>query len=192
MILASASAARAALLRGAGVVVECDPADIDEAAIKAECIGSVEDAALRLADAKALRVGARRPGAWVVGADQILEIDGERLDKPRDRAEAANQLRRLRGRTHRLVSAAAVVRDGAVAWRHVDMARLNMRSFSDAFLESYLDRAGNDVLHSVGAYRLEDVGAQLFESVDGAYFTVLGLPLLPLLAFLRDQALLET
>lgn len=180
------------LLQGAGVTVECDPADIDEAAIKAECAGSVEDVALRLADAKALHVCARRPGAWVVGADQILDIDGKRFDKPRDRAEAADQLRRLRGRTHRLVSAVVAARDGDVIWRHVDIARLSMRPFSDAFLEGYLDRAGEDVLHSVGAYRLEDIGAQLFETVDGAYFTVLGLPLLPLLAFLRDQALLET
>lgn len=169
-----------------------DPADIDESAVKETTAGEVESVALRLAEAKALAVCGRHPGAFVVGADQILELDGRRFDKPADRAEAARHLRALRGRTHRLISAVATARDGVVLWRHVDTARLTMRAFDDAFLERYLDAAGDAIFGCVGAYRLEGVGAQLFETVDGAYFTVLGLPLLPLLEHLRHEAILET
>lgn len=148
---------------------------------------AVEDVALALADSKARAVAARRPGALVIGADQILECEGRWFDKPSTVAEAARHLRALRGRTHRLICAVVVVRDGERLWRHVAEARLTMRRFSDRFLDDYLASGGPAVLESVGAYRLEGLGAQLFETIEGDYFTILGLPLLPLLDFLRGE-----
>jgi septum formation protein len=168
-----------------------EPAGIDESAVKAAMQGvAVEEVALALADSKACAVAARRPGALVIGADQILECEGRWFDKPADAAEAARHLRTLRGRTHRLISAAVVVRDGARLWRHVAEARLTMRPFSDQFLDGYLAHGGPAVLESVGVYRLEGLGAQLFEAIDGDYFTILGLPLLALLDFLRRERIL--
>jgi septum formation protein len=193
LILASASPARAALLQGAGVAIEVMPARIDEDAVKAsfEAEGAgPRDLADALAAMKAQRVSARLPGALVLGADQVLDCDGRRFDKPRDAAEARAQLLELRGRPHRLHSAAAVARDGAVIWRHVGLARLTMRPFTDAFLDRYVAAEGERLTQSV--YRLEGPGAQLFSQVQGDYFTVLGLPLLELLGFLRAQkALVE-
>jgi septum formation protein len=190
LVLASASVTRARLLAEAGVAVSVDPAILEEseiiASFRAEGALSGECAAA-LAEAKASRVSARHPGALVIGADQILDCEGQWLEKPQDVAAARAQLRRLRGKTHELVSAVAVLRDGGTLWRAVDRARLTMRPFSDAFLEDYLARLGEDVLRSVGAYRLEALGAQLFERVEGDFFTILGLPLLPLLSFLRDH-----
>jgi len=190
LVLASASVTRARLLAEAGVAVSVDPAILEEseiiASFRAEGALSGECAAA-LAEAKASRVSARHPGALVIGADQILDCEGQWLEKPQDVAAARAQLRRLRGKTHELVSAVAVLRDGGTLWRAVDRARLTMRPFSDAFLEDYLARLGEDVLRSVGAYRLEALGAQLFERVEGDFFTILGLPLLPLLGFLRDH-----
>ena len=127
----------------------------------------------------------RHPGALVIGADQMLDCEGVWFDKPTGRDGAREQLKALRGRTHRLVSCAVIVRDGERIWHQIDRARLTMRNFSDAFLDEYLDSAGDDVLHSVGAYQLEGLGAQLFHRVDGDFFTILGLPLLPVLGFLR-------
>lgn len=193
LVLASASKARAAMLSQAGVPVVCDPADIDEATVKRSCRTNgveVEAAAETLAELKARAVARRHPGALVLGADQMLECDGVWLDKPGDRERARAQLRTLRGRTHRLISAAVIVRDGRRVWRHVDAARLTVRSFSDRFLEDYLDAAGEAVLHSVGAYHLEGLGAQLFDRVEGDFFTVLGLPLLPVLGYVRTQGIL--
>ena len=193
VVLASASATRLRLLSEAGVAAIVDPADIAEteiiASLRAEGALAGECAAA-LAEAKASRVSARHPGALVIGADQLLDCEGEWLEKPRDLEAARTQLKRLRGRPHALLSAVAVLRDGGRLWGALDRAELLMRPFSDAFLEDYLARAGSEVLHSVGAYRLEGLGAQLFEHVEGDFFTILGLPLLPLLGFLRERGVL--
>ncbi|KAA0682866.1 nucleoside triphosphate pyrophosphatase [Roseomonas genomospecies 6] len=188
VVLASGSRTRAEMLERAGVRVTLAPAAVDEEEIKlaARAEGApVEDVAEALAELKAQRVTRKHPGALVIGADQMLECEGRWFDKPADRAAARAQLQELRGRTHRLVSCAVVIRDGERLWHHVDRARLTMRPFSDAFLDSYLAASGDDVLQSVGAYHLEGLGAQLFHRVEGDFFTILGLPLLPLLGFLR-------
>lgn len=190
VVLASASTARAALLAGAGLEPHADPAGLDEDALKtalrAEGIES-RQAALALAEAKALRVSARHEGALVIGADQMLVLDQRWFDKPRSVAEAREHLRALRGRRHELVTAVCVARNGAVLWRQVERPSLVMRDFSDAFLEAYLATVGDDVLTTVGAYRLEGPGVQLMARIEGDYFSILGLPLLPLLAFLRER-----
>jgi len=190
LVLASRSVTRARLLAAAGVQATVDAAEIAESELKAEFRASGADAAAcaaALAEAKALRVAERHRGALVIGADQLLECNGAWFDKPGDPAAARTQLKTLRGKVHTLVSAAAVARDRAVLWRRTDTARLQMRAFSDAFLEEYLASAGADVGASVGVYRLEGLGAQLFARVEGDFFTILGLPLLPLLEFLRGQ-----
>ncbi|TWA68575.1 septum formation protein [Azospirillum baldaniorum] len=188
VVLASGSRTRAEMLERAAVRVTLAPAAVDEEEIKlaARAEGApVEDVAEALAELKAQRVTRKHPGALVIGADQMLECEGRWFDKPADRDAARAQLQDLRGKTHRLVSCAVVIRDGERLWHHVDRAHLTMRPFSDAFLDSYLNAAGDDVLGSVGAYHLEGLGAQLFHRVDGDFFTILGLPLLPLLGFLR-------
>jgi len=188
IVLASASSARRALLAAAGVGVTVDPARIDENPVKRSLRDSrTHPAAIaeNLAVLKALDASVRAPGALVIGADQTLDLNGTDFDKPRDRAEARSQLQALRGQTHRLYSAVAVVRGGETRWRHVAEACLTMRDFSDAFLDDYLDRSGASVLSSVGGYQLEGLGAQLFSAIEGDFFTILGLPLLPLLEFLR-------
>ncbi len=145
-----------------------------------------------LAELKAQRVSRRHAGSLVVGADQVLECDGVLFDKPVDVAAARNQLLALRGRRHQLVSAVVLVRDGRRIWHHVDRADLRMREFSTDFLDRYLQSAGGAALSSVGAYQLEGVGAQLFAGIEGDYFTILGLPLLPLLGILREHGLLPS
>jgi septum formation protein len=193
VVLASASAARAALLRNAGVEVAIDPARIDEAAVKQSLLvegAPARDIADTLAELKALRTGRHHPSALVLGADQVLVHRGEILDKPASMAEARAQLHRLRGERHELLSAAVIVAGGSPVWRHVGRARLTMRPFGEAFLDDYLSRAGEAVLTSVGAYHLEGLGAQLFARVEGDYFTVLGLPLLEVLGFLRARGVL--
>ncbi len=185
-MLASASSARAQVLDGAGIPYLRDPASIDEGGITSACRAKgAAVVAEALARAKAEAVSARHRGALVVGADQILECGDIWFDKPADGECAAAHLRTLRGRTHRLVSAVCVVRDGKRIWRHMETARLTMWAFDDAFIDRYLERAGPAVLESLGAYRLEGVGAQLFSDIQGDFFAILGLPLLPLLAFLR-------
>jgi septum formation protein len=183
------------LLANAGLDIAAEPAEFDERAAKAplheEGLGA-DDIAAVLAEAKAGTVSETRPGALVIGADQTLSCDGERFDKPRSMEEAREQLLRLRGRTHMLHSAVACVRDGETLFRHLDEARLTMRDVTPAFVGHYLARVGNKAFESVGAYQVEGPGIQLFARIEGDFFTILGLPLLPLLAFLRAQGILET
>ncbi len=191
LVLASGSAVRARLLRDAGLDFEIVPSSVDEDAIKrVERHLDTENLALALARAKAGEISDLRSGDLVIGADQILDCEGARFDKPKDRGEAASHLRRLGGRPHRLFTACTVFYGGFEVWRHTSAPRLTMRTFDAAFIESYLARAGDGVLTSVGAYQLEGLGAHLFDSIEGDYFTILGLPLLSLLAFLRTQGLL--
>ena len=188
LILASKSPARLALLAAAGIAAEVLPADIDERGVEAKAVAhDAGAAAALLAREKARAVAAQKPGRLVLGADQTLVLGDRRFSKPADRNAAFEQLRALRGKTHALHSALTVVRDGKVLFEHADAARLTMRNFSDKFLEDYLDAAGEAVMASVGAYQLERPGIQLFERIEGDYFTILGLPLLPLLDFLRRE-----
>ncbi len=188
LVLASRSDVRGKMLAAAGLRFEIRPAQIDERAIEAKA-GSLDAAAAArlLAREKAQSVAAGLPGRLVLGADQTLARGHRRFSKPANRDEAAGQLRELRGRTHELNSAIALVCDGSVLFDCVDTARLTMRDFSDRFLDDYLAMAAPAALASVGAYQLETVGVHLFERVDGDYFTILGLPLLPLLDFLRKN-----
>lgn len=195
IVLASGSAARRAMLAAAGVDFAADTAPVDEDAVKAALrqeTNSPARVAETLAELKAVRVSARHPGAIVIGADQMLDCDGAWFDKPADAAAARAQLRALRGKTHRLTSAVVAVRDGRRLWHHSEAARLTMRTFSDSFLDTYMEKAGPAILASVGAYQLEGLGAQLFMLTEGDYFTILGLPLLALLDFLRENGELRS
>jgi septum formation protein len=195
VVLASGSTTRQALLRAAGVPFAVDVAAVDEASLIESLVAEKarpRDIAGLLAELKAVKVSNRYPGAFVIGADQVLSL-GERLfQKPVDMAAARAQLLALRGQTHVLSSAVCVARDGSVIWREVREARLTMRAFSEGFLDGYLAQTGADVLGSVGAYRVEELGAQLFARIDGDHTTILGLPLLPLLDFLRTHGILKT
>ena len=190
LILASASPIRAQLLRQAGLAFETHPARIDEDALRAALTAESappRDIADALAEAKARKLSPRHPGALVLGCDQILSHDGAILTKPDSRAAAEAQLRRLRGATHSLLSAAVLYQDGTPVWRHVGTARLTMRSFSDSYLAGYLDRTWPGVADSVGAYKLEEEGVRLFARIEGSHFTILGLPLLELLTALARR-----
>lgn len=178
------------MLDAAGVGFEVETPRVDEEKAKQNLRAaglSPRDQAARLAELKALSVSR---GRFVIGADQILAMDGETFDKPADLEQARAHLQQLRGREHTLITAAVVACDGEIVWRHVEIPRLTMRAFSDAFLDAYLARAGEGALSSVGAYQIEGFGAHLFERVEGDYFSILGLPLLPLLAFLRENGAL--
>jgi septum formation protein len=186
LVLASKSEVRRKILGAAGVPVEIRPAPIDERAVEARShVHGAEEIARVLAGAKTHTVATEMPGRIVLGADQTLTLDGTRFTKPNGRAGAAEQLRALRGKTHQLHSALCLVRDGKVLFEVSDSADLTMRDFSDRFIESYLDTAGAGAYSSVGGYQIETVGIHLFERVAGDYFTILGLPLLPLLDYLR-------
>ncbi len=190
LVLASASVARAGMLTAAGLGVTTEPARIDEETLResltAESVPP-RDQADRLAEAKALKVSARRPDALVLGCDQILDLGGAVLSKPVSRDAAANQLRRLSGRSHHLWSAAVVALDGRPLWRHIGQATLTMHQLTDAEINTYLTRCWPGVADSVGAYKIEEDGARLFSAVVGDHFTILGLPLIPLLTWLRDR-----
>jgi len=193
IILASASGARGAMLRAAGVEFTVHPAHVDEESLKSALVNQaapIRDIADALAQMKALQVSEKSPLATVIGADQVLECDGEIFSKPRDQAEAISQLIKLRGRRHSLYSGAVIARNGQAIWRHVGETRLTMRNFSDAFLEDYISRLGGDVLTTVGAYHLEDYGVRLFSRIEGDYFTVLGMPLVEILDFMAETGVL--
>jgi septum formation protein len=193
LILASASPVRARLLSAAGVEFRVDPAAIDEERIKRQFRGAdrpAADCALALAEAKASSIAARSSRAPVIGADQILVCGDTWFDKPEDLGAARRQLQELRGRTHELVTAVCVMQQETRLWHTVSRPRLRMRNFSEAFLDEHLMGGGAALLGSVGAYRLEGRGVQLFDRIEGDYFAILGLPLLELLGFLRDRRML--
>jgi septum formation protein len=191
LILASQSRTRQALLANAGLSFEAVPADLDEREVQqASGISAASDIAALLARQKALSVSSHRPGRFVVGADQTLARGARLFVKPAGRAQAAEQLRALAGGSHELHSAVAVVRDGKILFEAVTIARMTMRRLGEPEIDAYLDAAGEAVTTSVGAYQLEGLGVHLFERIEGDHFTILGLPLLPLLAFLRSERLL--
>jgi septum formation protein len=193
IILASGSATRAAPLRNAGVAFEIVPPRVDEDSVKQSLLaqkanaGQIADA---LAELKACRVSGSHPDALVIGSDQVLAFEDTIVSKSESMAEARALLMRLRGKQHHLHSAAVLARGGRPIWRHVEAASLWMNSFSDVFLDDYLAAQGEELLSGVGCYRIEDRGVQLFSRVDGDYFSILGLPLVPLLSALRDQGAL--
>jgi len=190
LILASASTIRGQMLEAAGVEFEVQPAELDEAAIKAAHRGDQAELAIGLASAKALAVSALRPGDWVIGSDSLITIGGRSFDKPRDRSAAVEHLRLFSGQPMVLTSAVALAWDGGVDFSHVQIATLHVRTLSDAFIESYLDIEWPEVAHCVGVFRMEGRGVQLFERVEGDHFTILGMPLLPLLGALRVRGLI--
>jgi septum formation protein len=194
LILASASRSRQAMLRASGVDFVVQAASIDERALAKELLSQGKDAgaiARALAEQKAIAISRQNPGDMVLGGDSVLALEGELINKSPDLAALRAELRRLSGKTHFLISAAALARDGQVIWHHVASARMTMRTLSDAFLDDYLAREGEAVLGSVGGYHFEGLGAQLFESAEGDYFSILGLPLLPVLKELRTQGWLQ-
>jgi septum formation protein len=192
LVLASQSKARQSLLANAGITFESDPAEIDEREIQMSSgLSAPGEIASLLAREKARAVSARRQGRTIVGADQTLALGTRVFNKPSGRAQAADQLRSLSGHCHELHAAVAVARDGRLLFEHVSIARMTMRRLGDAEIDSYLNEAGDTVTSSVGAYQLEGLGIHLFERIEGDHFTILGLPLLPLLAFFRSEHLLS-
>ena len=190
LILASQSTSRRAMLENVGLKFDCIPADLDEDGITARLLKSVvkpEGIASALAQEKAEYVSLKNPDALVIGADQVLEIEGKLLSKATSAADAQEKLKQLRGKTHRLISSVCVAQKGKAIWQHQDQARLTMRNVNDQILAGYCAAAGPALTRSVGAYELEGIGAWLFERVEGDYFTILGLPLLPLLGYLQHD-----
>lgn len=192
IVLASTSQARTRMLTDAGVEHLCDPANMIESVVKNGWTGRPEALARELARTKALLVSARHPDALVIGADQVLALGGNVVDKPGSPDKVRDQLDRLSGREHRLISAVAVAKGPDIVWDLVDTAHMHMRQFSDAFIDDYVSRVGEEVATSAGAYHLENLGAQLFDRVEGDFFTVLGLPLIPLLNYLRTEGALQS
>jgi septum formation protein len=192
LILASQSPARKMLLANAGISFEAVPADIDERSVqKNSGLSAPGEIAGLLAREKACFVSSKNPGRYVVGADQTLALGSRLFSKPAGRAQAADQLRLLAGGTHELHSAVAVARDGKIVFSDVSVARMTMRRLDESAIEAYLDQAGQAVTTSVGAYQLEGLGVHLFERIEGDHFTILGLPMLPMLAFLRSEGVLS-
>ena len=194
VILASGSESRRRLLANAGVKAEAIRPNVDEDAAKATYRADnirVADQAMKLAELKAIKVSQRHTGL-VIGGDQMLNLDGEPIDKPKDMAEAASHLKRFSGKTHRLETAIVIAENGQPVWRHLSAPKLTVRPLSEDFIASYLDTSGEGLLKTVGAYMLEDLGAQLFTRIEGDYFTILGLPLLPLLDYLRTRGVLQS
>jgi septum formation protein len=194
IILASRSPFRAALLKNAGIAFTAQSADIDERAVEAPLYDSgatPEDVAQILAEAKALDVSERNPSALVIGSDQTLSLGDEIMHKADDVEAARRQLLKLSGKTHHLNSAVVLAKDGKTLWRHVSVARMTLRDLDPGFIGRYLSRVGTIALQSVGAYQVEGEGIQLFEKIDGDYFTIVGLPLLPLLAELRREGAID-
>ena len=191
LILASASPSRRQLLANAGLAFEIEPAGIDEEEITRSLASRAapQELASTLAEMKAVKISSRHPEAFVIGADSTLACNGRLFDKPPTPEAARKQLMALRGQTHELFSSVVVARGGQRLWHWSERARLTMRPFNEAFVDAYLSRAGTDVLASVGAYQLEGLGAHLFTRVDGDYFTILGLPLLPMLTFLAGHGI---
>ncbi|MBJ6132710.1 Maf-like protein [Ochrobactrum sp. Q0168] len=194
LILASKSPFRSALLKNAGIEFSSESADIDERAVEAplyETGATPEEVAQVLAEAKALDVAEKNAGAVVIGCDQTLSLGDEIFHKPANMEAAGRQLLQFSGKTHQLNSAVVLVKNGETLWRHVSVARMTMRALSPAFVGRYLGRVGDSALSSVGAYQVEGPGIQLFEKIEGDYFTIVGLPLLPLLAELRKEHLID-
>lgn len=194
IVLASGSPFRRKMLEDAGLEIEVEKPQIDERAVEAAVANSgvgPEDLALILAEAKALEVSQNRPGALVIGTDQTLSLGDEVLHKPRDMEEARRRLLALSGKTHQLNSAVVLMRDGEVLWRHVGVARLTMRELDPGFVGRHLSHVGQKALSSVGAYQIEGAGIQLFETIEGDHFTIVGMPLLPLLAKLREMQAID-
>ena len=189
LILASGSSIRLAMLAAAGVVVAVDPADVDETAVKATHGGDDHALALALAEAKALKTSRRSSQNWVIGGDSLVTVDGRRFDKPTNRDDAAAHLRFFSGKQMRLTSAVALVKDGRVDWSHAAQATLHIRLLSDDFIHTYVEAEWPAVSYCVGVFRMEGRGVTLFDRVEGDYFTILGMPLLPLLGALRDRGL---
>lgn len=192
LILASGSAIRRSMLDAAGVPHAVDPADVDESAIKAAHAGDDASLARALAEAKALETASRLSGKWVIGGDSLVSVEGRRYSKPASRADAEAHLRAFSGRVMNLTSGVALAQDGAVRWSHAETARLQVRHLSDTFIHNYLEAEWPAVSACVGVFRFEGPGVQLFESVEGSHFTILGMPLLPLLAALRAYGLLPS
>lgn len=187
LILASGSASRRALLAGAGVEATATKPNLDEDSLKASFRAtgmSVRDQAMQLAELKALKISARMPGL-VIGGDQMLSLGDRAFDKPKDMAQAAEHLRALSNQSHTLETAIAIAENGKVVWRHLSRPKLRMRQLSEDAISTYLSRVDDSILSTVGAYQLEGIGAQLFVQIDGDYFSILGLPLFPLLDYLR-------
>jgi septum formation protein len=197
LVLASTSSYRRQMLEAAGLTFRAVAPEVDEAALKrglasARSPAAASDVAAALARAKALAISARMPSALVIGADQVLALGGELFDKPGNLANARLQLQRLRGKPHELHTAVALAQAGNIIWSHIGIATLHMRAFSDACLDDYLAAAGPAIFGTVGGYEVEGRGIQLFERIDGDHFTIIGLPLLPLLAELRNRRVIGT
>ena len=194
IVLASGSESRRALLAGAGVEAQCIKPNVDEDTAKQAMRGEglkVRDQAMQLAEMKALKISRSTPGL-VIGGDQMLNLEGEAFDKPKDLEGAKTHLRALSGKAHYLETAIVIAENGEFVWRHLARPKLTVRTLSDAFIEDYVDQCGSSLLNTVGAYQLESLGAQIFSRIEGDYFSILGLPLLPLLDYLRVRDVLPS